>query len=197
MGAGTQPLSIDDLIRLAGEGWTPMDGVRAQGLGTTLVGLPLGIALPYYYQWRIETAGNRAEQRANQYFPGNQGNTRADAFRHIFLSMQLRRYLTASFAKLVTDKYEEQYSVRYPEERMDKHNNTLGREAKYRYFRGHWFWDRWDWKEWAVRVRNYVADPANGEFIPEWAVDPSPAPEQVDAREKAVPQWKYIYISNG
>lgn len=194
-----QPRTIDDLIRLAGEGRTPMDGggqVHTQGLGGLLVALPVVVGVLYYYYWRIETSGERAEQRANQFFPGDQHNTRADAFRHTFLSMQLRRYMTGPIAKSITDEYEDRYSGSYAETRMDQHNNYLGRVAKYQHFRGHWFWDRWDWKEWAVRVRNYIADPARGEFIPEWAQSPPPSNDQIYQREIAVHNWKYIYLAN-
>ena len=195
---GRQPLSRDDLIRLAGQGWTPGSGeVRAQGLGTMMVALPIVGAMAYYYYWRIETSGNRAEQRANQFFPGNQGNTRADAFRHTFLSVQLRRYVTSVFAKAITDEWEDRYSTSYAETRMDQHNNWLGRGARYQHFRGHWFWDRWDWKEWAVRVRNYVNDPARAEYIPRWLQEPLLTEQEIYDWEASVPNWKYIYLSNG
>lgn len=161
-----------------------------------LVALPVVGALAYYYYWRVETSGNRAEQRANQSFPGNQGNTRADAFRHTFLSVQLRRYVTSVFAKAITDEWEQRYSQSYAETRMDQHNNWLGRGAKYQYFRGHWFWDRWDWKEWAVRVRNYINDPARAEYIPRWLQLPLLTDQEIYDWEASVPNWKYIYLSN-
>lgn len=193
-----KPMTIDDMIRLAGEGWTPAGGeMGTEGLGDLLVALPVVAGVLYYYYWRIETSGNRAEQRANQFFPGNQHNTRADAFRHAFLSMQLRRYVTSVFAKQITDEWENRYSASYAETRMDQHNNYLGRGAKYQYFRGHWFWDRWDWKEWAVRVRNYINDPARGEFIPRWLQEPALTDQEIFDWETGLPNWKYIYLSDG
>ena len=197
VGGTRKPVTIDDYIRLAGEGWTPASGVSAQGLGSTLVALPVLAGVLYYYYWRIETAGDRAEQRAVQFFPGSQHNTRADAFRHTFLSVQLRRYVTSVFAKEITDVWEARYSLSYAETRMDQHNNWLGRGAKYQHFRGHWLWDRWDWKEWAVRVRNYINDPARGEFIPQWLQQPGPSEQEMYNWETGVPNWKYIYLSNG
>jgi hypothetical protein len=195
---GRKPVTIDDLIRLAGEGWTPTGGeMGTQGLGDLLVALPVVTGVLYYYYWRIETSGNRAEQRASQFFPGNQHNTRADAFRHTFLSMQLRRYVTSVFAKQITDEWEDRYSTHYAETRMDQHNNYLGRGAKYQYFRGHWLWDRWDWKEWAVRVRNYINDPGRGEFIPRWLQEPALTDQEIFNWEAGVPNWKYIYLNNG
>lgn len=195
---GRRTATIDDLIRLAGEGWTPMGGkMGTQGLGDMLVALPVVGGVLYYYYWRIETSGNRAEQRANQFFPGDQHNTRADAFRHAFLSVQLRRYVTSTFAKVITDEYEQRYANPYAERRMDQHNNYLGRGARYQYFRGHWFWDRWDWKEWSVRVRNYVKDPARGEFIPRWIQEPPLTDQEIYNWEASVPNGKYIYLSNG
>lgn len=192
-----KPATTDDYIRLAGEGWTPAGGMSTQGLGSMLVALPVVAGALYYYYWRIETAGDRAEQRAIQFFPGNQGNTRADAFRHTFLSVQLRRYVTSVFAKVITDEWEARYSTNYAESRMDQHNNWLGRGARYQHFRGHWLWDRWDWKEWAVRVRNYINDPARGEYIPRWLAEPILSDQEIFDWEAGVPNWKYIYLSNG
>ncbi|HYW07565.1 MAG TPA: hypothetical protein VE913_11440, partial [Longimicrobium sp.] len=194
--AAPRPESIDDLIVLAGQGWTPLDGgrVRTQGLGTVLASASVVAGIGYFYYWRIETAGDRAEQLANQHYPGVQGNTRADAFRHAFLSVQLRRYSTAWIAKMITDDHENRYSESYAEERMDQHNNYLGREVKYEHFRGHWLADRWDWKEWSTRVRSYINGTDRGEFIPEWARSANPTNDAIGARQRAVPKWKYIFI---
>ncbi|HEY0037634.1 MAG TPA: hypothetical protein VGB66_13145 [Longimicrobium sp.] len=76
---------------------------------------------------------------------------------------------------------------------MDLHNNDIGRTHRYEQFRNHWFHDRWDWKEWATRVRDYINYPAgNGVYIPEWKT--SPTTEQAWQREASVPDARYIYF---
>lgn len=76
---------------------------------------------------------------------------------------------------------------------MDLHNNDIGRSHRYHAFRGHWLWDRWDWREWAQKVRSYIDTPANAEYIPEWLSSP-PALEEAWAREACVPDAEYIYF---
>lgn len=78
---------------------------------------------------------------------------------------------------------------------MDLHNNDIGRSHGYHSFRGHYVWDRWDWGEWARKVRNYVNNDANAEYIPEWKAQPQPSTEASWARESCVPDAKYIYFS--
>lgn len=78
---------------------------------------------------------------------------------------------------------------------MDLHNNDIGRSVRYHAFRGHWLWDRWDWQEWAAKVRNYIDNPANAEYIPEWSVEPRPTVDQAWDREACVSDAKYIYFS--
>jgi hypothetical protein len=77
---------------------------------------------------------------------------------------------------------------------MDLHNNDIGRSVRYNAFRGHWLWDRWDWREWADKVRHYIDHPANAEYIPEW-FETDPTAEEAWAREACVPDAKYIYFA--
>ena len=53
------------------------------------------------------------------------------------------------------------------DEAMDLHNNAIGYDHKYRDFRGRWIRDRYDWKLWSRKVRDYVnamdgSEPKNG-----------------------------------
>jgi hypothetical protein len=50
---GRQAFSRDDLIRLAGEGVTPLDEVNTQGLGTALVVAAAAAGVPGYLYWRV------------------------------------------------------------------------------------------------------------------------------------------------
>jgi hypothetical protein len=77
---------------------------------------------------------------------------------------------------------------------MDLHNNDIGRSIKYENFRGHWLWDRWDWKEWAEKVRNYINYAPNAEYIPEWQDQQNLTLQAAQAREQLVPDAKYIYF---
>lgn len=79
-----------------------------------------------------------------------------------------------------------------PDRHLDRYNNDIGREVRYRNFRGHLVWDQWDWKEWAEKVRNYMNRPENAEYIPEW--QNAQTVEAARAREQLVPDWKYIYF---
>jgi hypothetical protein len=197
MTGGHTVTSIDDLIILAGMGITPLDeGVQAQW-GPALVAAGVAIGLAGYLYWRIESSGDRARDAAVEHFPHhNQHNTRADAFRHVYVSVLLRRYITAPLALLVTNRYEEMVVNPYPEFRMDIHNNRLGRVEKYAHFRGNWLTDRWNWRKWGRTARDYINTPNYGEFIPEWNTIPPPPQAEVDARLADIPAWKYIFISN-
>ncbi len=118
----------------------------------------------------------------------------------MFASMYLRRYCSMYGSALVMTSYEVLGDNSHASSAMDYHNNHVGREAKYEYFRGHWFWDRWDWKLWSRKVRDFVNAPgattgtfANAVYFPQWASG-SVSTSQVDAEEAAVPDWKYIYF---
>ena len=63
------------------------------------------------------------------------------------------------------------------DEAMDLHNNAIGYDHKYRDFRGRWIRDRYDWKLWSRKVRDYVnamdgSEPKNGVFMETWDKQP-------------------------
>jgi hypothetical protein len=183
----------DDLIRAAAEGRTP--GEITTQVNAVLIGsVALGIVSGYKY-FRVQQAAERAIRKSSEFYPNlNAGDTRRDAHRHIYLSMMLRRYVGATFARMITDAHEKDATG--PAKVMDLHNNDIGRTYRYSAFRGHWFWDRWDWGEWAAKVRSYIDDEAlNGAYIPEWAALPPPTTDEAWAREACVPDARYIYFS--
>lgn len=190
--------TIDDRIRAAGEGRTPYSGEMSAQVNPVLIGsVALGVVAAWKY-FRVEQAANRAVQRSGQYYPLQaEGNTQRDAFRHVFLSMMLRRYVGATGAKIITDRHENQNQNEPPARVMDFHNNDIGRSYRYNSFRGHWLWDRWDYNEWGQKVRNYInAASVNGEFIAEWGIPPVPTLEAAWAREACVPREKYIFFAH-
>ena len=91
---------------------------------------------------------------------------------------------------------------------MDLHNNYLGRTKKYKHFRARWFWDRYNWKKWGRRVRNYIKNQDKREYIQEWdsyneatGEYDNPdyvAPTESEAEERAdeVLSWKFIYFNS-
>jgi hypothetical protein len=195
-GTGGRQPTIDDLIRAAGDGAAPGETVAAQTMASGLAAATVALGLPGYFYWRIEQSEGRARARQALYYPTlYPQDTRADAFRHTYVNVLLRRYCTAPVAHMVMDWWESHSPNTAGGATMDFHNNDLGREVKYRHFRGHWLWDRWDWKEWSRRVRDYVNDPAKGEYIPAWSGFPGPSASVVAPRAQQVPAWKYIFIS--
>lgn len=192
--------TIDDLIIAAGDGWTPVNQVGRDKKGATiqvdpmtvtsiLVGVYIG-----FKAWRVYQGAQRAKAKSTEYF-GHlpEGSSQRDAHRHIFWNMQNRRYVGEDYAHVIGNAYEA-YGDNPPNDRtMDLHNNAIGREVRYRNFRGHLVWDRWDWREWAEKVRNYINHSDNAEYIPEWRTSP-PTLEEARAREQLVPNWKYIYF---
>jgi hypothetical protein len=186
MGAGSR----DDLIRHAATGLMPGE-MTAQGVWGLHIVIPVSVfgacAVRGYFAYR------RARATAQSYYPHlSDGDTKHDAFRHVYASMMLRRYCSAPVAKAVTDINEWGETAWGPRV-MDYHNNDLGREVRYRHFRGHWFSDRWSWGVWGHRVRRYIDDANNGAFVP--ALN-NEALSEATARSisQTIPGYWYIYI---
>ncbi len=186
--------NVDDLIRAAAAGQPAPGTVNAQFLPGP--GELIGLTVVGYRAYRAWQTADRATSKADEYF-GNlsASDTQRDAFRHIFANVHLRRYIGSFLAKQVMDWWEDQNPNLPKAKVMDLHNNDLGREVKYKHFRDHWFWDRWNWQAWARKVRDYVNDTNNGEFIAEWR-DGNPTESEARAREQLVPDWRYIYFAH-
>lgn len=189
--------STDDLIRAAAMGYTPNSGgMGAQSLTADVI--RVGVGLIGWKAYRAATAHNLAREKSTAFYSGlAEGDTKRDAHRHIYWSMMLRRWVGKFLAKSVTDWYEDYTNSSGPPRVMDLHNNDIGRTYRYNSFRGHWFWDRWDTSEWAIRVRDYINNESvNAEYIPEWfGASPPLTTEQAWAREACVPDEKYIFFS--
>jgi hypothetical protein len=196
-----QRATLDDLIRAAGEGWTPpgtapADGeVTVQVVSPVVAGVLVGLGVIGWKGYRAKQAADRAFQKSTEYYGSQaESSTKRDAHRHIFWNMQMRRHVGSFMAKQIADGHESTGGG-YPGDRMmDLHNNDIGRSIKYENFRGHWLWDRWDWKEWAEKVRNYINYAPNAEYIPEWQDQQNLTLQAAQAREQLVPDAKYIYF---
>lgn len=184
----------DDLIRAAAAG-RPSGEVTAQVSEQLLATIALGV-VGAWKAHRVQQASDRAHRKSTEFYPGvDPQDTRRDAHRHVYVNMMLRRYVGATAAKIIADRHENQNGNVSTARVMDLHNNDIGRSVRYNAFRGHWLWDRWDWQEWAAKVRSYIDNPANAEYIPEWSVEPRPTIDQAWDREACVPDSKYIYFS--
>ena len=181
-------LSRDDLIRMAAANPAPGE-VSIQLWGPT-VNIPLGVV--GFFAVRVLFSKWRAESASATYYSSiGAGDTRRDAFRHIYVNVMLRRYITAPLAKAVMD-INEWGNANWGARIMDVHNNHLGVEVKYEHFRGHWLWDRWSYGVWGGRVRNYVNDSRNAAFLPALANTYDEA--EAKAIRATVPSYIYIYF---
>lgn len=168
----------------SGGGW-----VVAVGAAVVAVGIVGG-----YVYWRATQSANRAYARSEDYY-GYQGEvgTQRDAFRHMYVNVMLRRYITKTLAALIMTRRENGAENPPRDKEMDLHNNYLGRTVRYDYFRGHWLWDRYDWEKWGRNVRSFTNDTGrNQELISNWAVDPGPSSQQAESRQDLVATNRYI-----
>lgn len=152
-----------------------------------------GIVIAGYDIWRVLQARNRAEQKTTEFYPTLGGPGRkGDAFRHMYVSMHLRRYLTEVASYLVMTGYEVFTSNPPRDEIMDLHNNKVGRHNKYSLFRGDYWGDLNDWEQWAINVRNFVNVSSNGQDML-WEDPYSPTKQEAKDDEAQVSNNKYIY----
>ena len=100
---------------------------------------------------------------------------RGGAFKHICVSMLLRRYLSITKAFLIMDVVYEGITNQNDNARdthMDLHNNMVGRETKYWTFRGSYFGDMYDYNLWISRIYSFVQNSNNGAYR-SWQINQS------------------------
>jgi len=127
--------------------------------------IPLHISIISKYPvFPIYLSYHRAIEKMNYYYPNSKSNgCKGDAFRHVFASMHLRRYLGRLASALIMSSYEQVFPNPIKRDTyMDLHNNKLGRHKRYRKFRGHLFNDSHDWEKWAKNVKVFIDDDSNG-----------------------------------
>jgi hypothetical protein len=183
----------DDLIRAAAAGHTPyQDEVHIQVNPALIAGITLGVV--GWKAFRVKQSADRAIERSATFYPHQPyADTQRDAHRHISWSLMLRRYVGGWTAKTITDNHESDSSG--PDHVMDLHNNDIGRDHRYKSFRGRRILDRWDYKLWTRNIRDYISDEAaNGVFIPEWRDNPQMSTAEAWAMAACVPADKYIFF---
>jgi hypothetical protein len=146
-----------------------------------------------YSTWRIIQSRDRAENKTEQYFDGEDApGEKGDAFRHIYVSVLLRRYITRVGADAVMSGYEIVKSNDHKRDTyMDKHNNKVGRHTQYWTFRGAYLADRYKWELWAERAKDWVNNSSNGVFMDWYVTDPDK--ETAKSEEAEVDDDKYLY----
>tara|TARA_B110000003_G_scaffold133975_1_gene135947 strand:+ start:111 stop:1190 length:1080 start_codon:yes stop_codon:yes gene_type:complete len=181
---------LDDLMFSSA---LPNDNVVQQKSGTLLIGTLIVAAIGYPFS-RIIQSRNRAESKTIEFFENNkEAGQKGDAFRHIYVSMLLRRYITRAGSSIVMSGYE--VLSPNPNARdtyMDLHNNKVGRHTKYWTFRGKYFKDRYKWELWASRAKNWVNSSSNAVLKSDW-YDSNPNKADAKREEALVSDYKYIY----
>jgi hypothetical protein len=141
---------------------TPDTGIKAEIVGVVSI---LVLTSASYLGFRVWLSRKRANEKEIEFY-GSAGNgNRSDAFRHIYVNVLLHRYVGKTLAKQVMDWNECKNWVPFGactisnpprDHAMDLWNNDIGRDHKYKDFRGRWLLDRWNWELWASKVRTYV-----------------------------------------
>jgi hypothetical protein len=127
-------------------------------------------AIGAYAYYRAKLCESRAKDKAADFYPDYRSGEKGDAFKHTYVSMTLRRYLTELVAYLVMDVYWESTNENQPcDKYMDYHNNYVGRHSKYWTFRGKWLADMYNWEKWADNVKFFINNPTSNGIKKNWA----------------------------
>lgn len=179
---------------------------KQRGLESWLGALIIAAAVVYGPGvYRIWLSAKRAEEMEVHYFGRAKQDTKSNAFKHMFVCVELHQYLGFGAAHSIMT-YREQRTL-YSSPRaglMDLHNNAVGYLFKFDDFNGHWLWDRWSWKKWAKNVYNYADKSYNGIWISKWATTTTePTYNEAKAEYDRVmqnfsgfPLKKYIHFKN-
>lgn len=157
------------------------------------------VTLGVYTVARTLICKKRAENKQNEFYGGTgivlNSGTQNDAFKHIYVSMMLRRYLTELMSWAVMDFYWENTSENKPcDKYMDLHNNYVGRHTKYSTFRGSFWSDMHKWELWGARVRDFVNTTSNS-VKKTWNL--STIESTVKSDKNSTDKNKYIYWKDG
>ncbi len=157
------------------------------------------VVLGTYAVIRAKICKERAENKQVEFYGGTgitlNSGTQNDAFKHIYVSMMLRRYLSEPAAWAIMDLYWENANENKPcDKYMDLHNNYLGRHSKYWTFRGHWLSDMHNWELWGERVKTFVNTSSNASKKT-WTL--TTIESTVKAERNSTNKSNYIYWKDG
>ncbi len=148
-----------------------------------------------YSYLRARQCESRAYTKTEEYFGIIQSGEKGDAFKHIYVSMLLRRYLTRTGSYLIMGYHEkENENSFYGDTAMDYHNNSVGRIGQYSSFRGAYFGDMYNWEGWAENVNNYINNSSNGVKF-SWSKETTSLTPDIIIDEDLmdIPNTKYVY----
>lgn len=174
--SANKTLNIDQKTIIPTWGWIAAGGV---------------VVIGTYAVIRAVICKNRALEKQKVYYTNLSSGSKSDAFKHIFVSMMLCRYLSQPTAWLIMDVFWETAGGNYPcDKYMDYHNNYIGRRSQYNTFRGSWWSDMYKWEKWGERVRDFVNISSNG-IKKNWDVNSSESAVKTDKNN--TDKKKYIY----
>lgn len=134
----------------------------------------------------------RALEKESEFYPNPKSGSKSDAFRHIYVNMLLRRYLTEASAWFIMDVFWEGRANNVPRDKyMDLHNNYVGRHTQYSLFRGNWANDMYNWTLWADRVRYYISNETSNGSLKTWTTGTSLS--TIKSEEKSTSKHRYIW----
>lgn len=145
-----------------------------------------------YSVWRVLQSRDRAEAKKQEFYGNAGAGSKGDAFRHIYVSVLLRRYITRVGADLVMSTYEVLHPNEAKDKYMDLHNNKVGRHTQYWTFRGDYIKDKYKWELWATRAKNWV----NGNNYIYFQYWETASDATIILQEKNASDYKYIYYAN-
>jgi hypothetical protein len=151
-----------------------------------------------YMAFRILQSEKRTKKKVDEFYgqgPNGAAGQISDAFKHVYMSLLLRRNLGRSFAAIFTYGYE--YIERNNDEwerQMDFHNNKIGRHTKYRDLK-----TSGNWEDWATSVKNWINKGSSGNrkngVDMDWETS-QPNKATCESDRDAVGYNKYIYYIN-
>ena len=146
---------------------------------------------------RVMQCKIRAEQMAQYYYgDATTYGRRGDAFKHIFVNAMLRKYTNRLMAWLVMDVYWEYASPNAPcDHYMDLHNNTIGRQTRYKTFTHTVESELPSWMQMAANIHSYIEDTIHNSVYHSWDLT-TPSIVVKDA-EKRTSNQQYIIWNQG
>lgn len=142
--------------------------------------------------YRMMLCKERAEQAAEEYYALGTSGEKGDAFRHVAVSMMLRRYLTEPLSYMIMDVGHERIANpnTHPcDTYMDLHNNRVGRSTRYWQFRNASD-DKHDWRSWLLKIKEFVDNENNAAHM-DW--DRETEKTIVSRQRQKASRNKYIY----
>ena len=164
---------------------------------TENVGISIMLTLGPNIYMKVMQCKIRAEKMAKYYYgDATTYGRRGDAFKHIFVNAMLRKYTNRLMAWLVMDVYWEHVSPNAPcDHYMDVHNNSIGRQTRYKSFIKTAQSELPSWMQIATTIHSYIEDTTHNSAYQAWDLT-TPTIVVKDAEERTSNQ-QYIIWNQG